>query len=122
MYKVVTPDVRRAREPEVLGREPYDPGPMNTEPARASYRVLGSRLSALRAPAGMTRQEKASPHSRRRDPAMTAADSASPDRLRPVNGPVRPRPPEGQSFDCAPTPRTRRRLSPSVIHASSNRN
>src|SRR3546814_16644465 len=25
-----TPDVTRAREPAVLGREPYDPGPMNT--------------------------------------------------------------------------------------------
>src|SRR3546814_17375174 len=34
--------------------EPYDPGPRNTGPDRAKFRVPGSRLSALRAPAGMT--------------------------------------------------------------------
>src|SRR3546814_7806555 len=48
---------RTLGEPEnrkVFGCEPYDPGPRNTAPARARFRVPGSRLSALRAPAGMT--------------------------------------------------------------------
>src|SRR3546814_1606734 len=78
---------RTLGEPEnrkVFGCEPYDPGPMNTEPARAGLRVPGSRLSALRAPAGMTRHKNASP-----SPGSGGLDPAVPGAL--LTPPLTPR-------------------------------
>src|SRR3546814_2837685 len=71
---------RTLGEPEnrkVCGGEPYDPGPMNTRAGPSGLGVPGPRLSALGAPAGVTRRRGCASCADRRGTGRTVSDLAS---------------------------------------------